>query len=53
MRLIGTEFDRKRRVRTIDELARYLLGMPLVGDFLEESLSLPGYSCEEFEFNRL
>jgi hypothetical protein len=33
--------------------ARYLLGMPLLGDFLEEGLSLLGYSCEEFEINRL
>ena len=33
--------------------ARYLLGMPLLGDFLEEGLSLLGYSCEEFELNRL
>ncbi len=33
--------------------AEYLLGTPLVGDFLEEGLSLLGYSCEEFEINRL
>jgi hypothetical protein len=33
--------------------ASYLLGMPLLGDFLEEGLSLLGYSCEEFEINRL
>jgi hypothetical protein len=33
--------------------ASYLLGMPLVGDFLEEGLSLLGYSCEEFEIERL
>jgi hypothetical protein len=33
--------------------AAYLLGMPLLGDFLEEGLSLLGYSCEEFEINRL
>ncbi len=33
--------------------AEYLLGMPLVGDFLEEGLSMLGYSCEEFEINRL
>ena len=29
--------------------ATYLLGMPLLGDFLEEGLSLLGYSIEEFE----
>ena len=33
--------------------AEYLLGMPLLGDFLEEGLSMLGYSCEEFEMGRL
>ena len=33
--------------------ATYLLGMPLLGDFLEEGLAMLGYSCEEFEINRL
>lgn len=33
--------------------ARYLCGIPLLGDFLEEGLSLLGYSCEEFEIGRL
>ena len=33
--------------------ADYLLGMPLLGDFLEEGLSMLGYSCEEFEIGRL
>lgn len=33
--------------------ARYLLGMPLLGDFLEEGLSVLGYSCREFETGRL
>lgn len=33
--------------------ATYLLGMPLLGDFLEEGLSMLGYSCEEFETGRL
>ncbi len=33
--------------------ASYLLGMPLLGDFLEEGLSMLGYSCEEFEIGRL
>ena len=36
-----------------ERTAAYLLGMPLLGDFLEEGLSLLGYSCEEFEINRL
>jgi hypothetical protein len=33
--------------------ATYLLGMPLLGDFLEEGLSLLGYSIEEYETGRL
>ena len=33
--------------------ATYLLGMPQLGDFLEEGLSLLGYSIEEFETGRL
>ena len=33
--------------------ATYLLGMPLLGDYLEEGLSLLGRSCEEYEINRL
>jgi hypothetical protein len=33
--------------------ASYLLGIPQLGDFLEEGLSLLGYSCEEYELNRL
>ena len=33
--------------------AAYLLGMPLLGDFLEEGLSMLGYSCAEFESGRL
>jgi len=26
--------------------------MPLLGDYLEEGLSMLGYSCEEFEIER-
>jgi uncharacterized protein DUF3775 len=33
--------------------AAYLLGTPLVGDYLEEGLSMLGYSCQEFEIERL
>ncbi len=36
-----------------DRTAGYLIGTPLLGDFLEEGLSKLGYSCEEFEINRL
>lgn len=31
----------------------YLLGMPLVADFLEQGLSMLGHSCNEFEAGRL
>ena len=33
--------------------ANYLLGTPLVGDFLEVGLSMLGYSCEEYEIGPL
>lgn len=36
-----------------EHTAEYLLGTPLLGDFMEEGLSMLGYSCEEFEINRL
>jgi hypothetical protein len=36
-----------------ERTASYLLGTPLVADFLEEGLSVLGYSCEEFEIERL
>ncbi|HEY6860261.1 MAG TPA: DUF3775 domain-containing protein [Pseudolabrys sp.] len=46
---VRAEASRAHNTRT----ANYLLGMPLLGDFLEEGLSMLGYSCEEFEINRL
>ena len=36
-----------------ERTASYLLGMPMLGDLLEEGLSMLGYSCEEFEIERL
>jgi hypothetical protein len=36
-----------------ERTVEYLLGIPQVSDFLEEGLSMLGYSCEEFEINRL
>ncbi len=33
--------------------AAYLLGMPLLGDYLEEGVSLFGLSCQDFEMGRL
>jgi len=35
-----------------ENTASYLLGTPLLGDFLEEGLSMLGHSCEEFEIGR-
>ena len=42
---VREEAARAHNQRTAD----YLLGTPLLGDFLEEGLSMLGYSCEEFE----
>ena len=39
--------------RRKDSTARYLLGMPLLGDYLEEGLAMFGKSCEQFEMGRL
>jgi len=36
-----------------ENTAAYLLGIPMLGDFLEEGLTMLGYSCEPFEINRL
>jgi hypothetical protein len=33
--------------------SRYLLGMPLLPDYVEEALSLLGLSCEDYEIGRL
>jgi hypothetical protein len=46
---VREEAARARNERT----AEYLLGTPLVAEFLEEGLSKLGYSCEEFEIDRL
>ena len=46
---VRDEAARAHNERTAD----YLLGTPLVGDYLEEGLSMLGYSCEEFEIGRL
>ncbi|MDO8840498.1 MAG: DUF3775 domain-containing protein [Parvibaculum sp.] len=36
-----------------ERTAEYLIGLPLLGDYLEEGLSAFGESCEDFEKNRL
>jgi Protein of unknown function (DUF3775) len=46
---VRAEASRAHNRRT----AEYLLGTPQLGDFLEEGLSMLGYSCEEFEMGRL
>lgn len=33
--------------------ASYLTGIPALGDYLEEGLAQLGYSCEDYEINRL
>lgn len=46
------EAARAHRTQTT-HTANYLLGMPLLGDYLEEGLSMFELSCESFEANRL
>lgn len=36
-----------------DHTAAYLLGIPQLGDYLEEGLAMLGFSCEDFEMGRL
>lgn len=49
---IREEAERAHVSRT-DHTANYLLGMPLVSEYLEEGLSLFGLSCEDSEGGRL
>jgi hypothetical protein len=44
------EAARAYRTRTA-HTAQYLLGMPLLGDYLDEGLSAFGHSCENFEID--
>ena len=43
----------RAHVSQTDHTANYLLGMPLVSEYLEEGLSLFGLSCEDSELGRL
>lgn len=45
-----TEFESARSLameRHLPNSAPYLIGMPSIGDYLEEGLSELGYSCDE------
>lgn len=46
---LRAEAARQHNKRTAD----YLLGEPMLGDYLEEGLSLFGMSCTEFEIGRM
>ena len=41
------------RDRHTGSTARYLLGMPLLGDYLETGLAQLGHSCEDFDLAHL
>lgn len=47
--------DARKAAEDLSELhvARYLVGTPKLGDYIEEALSQLGYSLEDFEINRL
>jgi hypothetical protein len=45
------EATRAHSTRTT-HTANYLLGIPLLGDYLEEGLSMFGHACSNFEINR-
>lgn len=47
------EARKEARLAHNDRTASYLIGMPMVGDFIEEGLSTLGYSCEDYEIGRL
>jgi hypothetical protein len=51
----GSEWEDARALaseRHRQRSARYLTGMPALGDYLEEGLDALGYSCEDFEIGR-
>ena len=52
---IGKPFAKRQRAHSTrtTHTANYLLGMPLISDYLEDGLSLSGLSREDFEINRL
>jgi hypothetical protein len=48
-----TEAVNEARARRENSTANYLIGMPLVSDYLEEGLSKFDLSCQDFETGRL
>jgi hypothetical protein len=48
-----TEAVNEARARRENSTATYLIGMPLVSDYLEEGLSKFDLSCQDFETGRL
>jgi len=51
----GTFAEARQEAEGLDEVhaGRYLIGTPLLGDYLEEGLSQLGISLGDFEVNRL
>jgi hypothetical protein len=51
----GTFAEARQEAEGLDEVhaGRYLIGTPLLGDYLEEALSQLGISLEDLEVNRL
>jgi Protein of unknown function (DUF3775) len=47
------EARRQAREIPLADRPRYLSGTPMLGDYLEQGLSELGYSCDEYEMNRL
>lgn len=47
------EARQQAREIPMNDRARYLVGTPQLGDYLEEGLSALGHSCEEYEIERL
>jgi hypothetical protein len=47
------EARRQARAIPMNDRARYLVGTPQLGDYLEEGLSALGQSCEQYEKGRL
>ena len=47
--------DARAQARAIPrtDRSRYLIGTPMLGDYLEEGLAALGYSCEAYEMERL